>query len=178
MLLVVLLSSVVVDRCQSAILWQPKSSSPCAEHVSRISDILDIPSDLDVRHQNIANLRQMYSQPLAAILYKPSMFYTFDEWLTNKQQLQPKLTEANIVTTDKQRHHQHEKHHYTKCQYTKSIPVRHARAIDLRDERTRSINKRRTAVSDLTLCHFKICNMGRKRTTRYFHTVDELAHEN
>ncbi|XP_063925942.1 uncharacterized protein LOC135139572 isoform X2 [Zophobas morio] len=25
--------------------------------------------------------------------------------------------------------------------------------------------------NDLTLCHFKICNMGRKRTTRYFHMI-------
>ncbi|KAF2885537.1 hypothetical protein ILUMI_20605 [Ignelater luminosus] len=28
--------------------------------------------------------------------------------------------------------------------------------------------------SYLTLCHFKICNMGRKRTTRYFHVISSL----
>ncbi|KAJ3663795.1 hypothetical protein Zmor_008020 [Zophobas morio] len=33
----------------------------------------------------------------------------------------------------------------------------------------RQRNKR--YVSYLTLCHFKICNMGRKRTTRYFHMI-------
>ncbi|XP_044269275.1 uncharacterized protein LOC123014294 isoform X3 [Tribolium madens] len=28
--------------------------------------------------------------------------------------------------------------------------------------------------NDLTLCHFKICNMGRKRTSRYFHMIRQL----
>ncbi|XP_044269273.1 uncharacterized protein LOC123014294 isoform X1 [Tribolium madens] len=29
-------------------------------------------------------------------------------------------------------------------------------------------------ISYLTLCHFKICNMGRKRTSRYFHMIRQL----
>lgn len=140
------------------------------------------------RHRNIV-IPQMHLKPSETVLYKPTIFNTrkrnapdtdklstFAKWLVNKQQLQRKLNEANVAVKDKPRH-QHDKR-YVKCEYTRSMPVRHARAIDLRDERTRPVNKRRTAVSDLTLCHFKICNMGRKRTTRYFHMIDELAHEN
>ncbi|KAB0796387.1 hypothetical protein PPYR_10448 [Photinus pyralis] len=37
---------------------------------------------------------------------------------------------------------------------------------------TREKNKRYS--SYLTLCHFKICNMGRKRTTRYFQVMKTL----
>lgn len=29
-------------------------------------------------------------------------------------------------------------------------------------------------ITYLTLCHFKICNMGRKRSTRYFHMIKTL----
>ncbi|XP_068905261.1 uncharacterized protein CNMa isoform X1 [Tenebrio molitor] len=39
----------------------------------------------------------------------------------------------------------------------------------------RQRNKR--YISYLTLCHFKICNMGRKRTTRYFHMIRRLDNE-
>lgn len=38
--------------------------------------------------------------------------------------------------------------------------------------KTQQKNKR--YASYLTLCHFKICNMGRKRTTRYFHVISSL----
>ncbi|KAF5269982.1 hypothetical protein FQR65_LT05781 [Abscondita terminalis] len=41
---------------------------------------------------------------------------------------------------------------------------------------TQEKNKRYSSspVLDLTLCHFKICNMGRKRTTRYFQMMRSL----
>ncbi|XP_068905271.1 uncharacterized protein CNMa isoform X3 [Tenebrio molitor] len=37
--------------------------------------------------------------------------------------------------------------------------------------------KSNVSKNDLTLCHFKICNMGRKRTTRYFHMIRRLDNE-
>ncbi|KAK9686645.1 hypothetical protein QE152_g37034 [Popillia japonica] len=40
--------------------------------------------------------------------------------------------------------------------------------------KTMKQREKRYSSSYLTLCHFKICNMGRKRTTRYFHMIKSL----
>lgn len=64
-----------------------------------------------------------------------------------------------LPPVQKQRHYKR----YVSCQFA-TLPIRHARAAEAReDARQKQNTKKRAAVPDLTLCHFKICNMGRKR---------------
>lgn len=68
---------------------------------------------------------------------------------------------------------------YVNCEYKLSDRARETRSASPPAPqqliRARSPHsKRRMAFSDLSLCHFKICNMGKKRSTRQIHYLPVL----